>query len=227
MIFFRSRLFLFVSFFFSPRKRKSKIISDEDKEVIAYHEVGHALLNKLLKNCDPFHKVTIIPRGFALGISWSIPDDSIHTSKSKLLDRIAVALGGRISEEITFGAGEITTGAKSDIENATETARNMVTSWGMSDKIGPILIGKKNEHVFLGRDFGTDKNYSEEVATIIDREIKTIIEERYDYAKKILLENRDIIEEIVKILLEKETLDEREVDEIIERVRSERNYQQV
>lgn len=205
-------------------ERKSKIISDEDKELIAYHEVGHALLNKLLKNCDPFHKVTIIPRGFALGISWSIPDDSIHTSKSKLMDRIAVALGGRISEEINFGAEEITTGARSDIENVTDTARKMVTSYGMSDKIGPIAVGKKNEHVFLGRDFGTEKNYSEEIASTIDREIKSIVEERYEFAKKILLENKDIIDEIVKVLLEKETLDEKEVDEIIERVRSERNF---
>lgn len=202
-------------------ERKSKIISDKDKEVIAYHEVGHALLNKLLHNSDTFHKVTIIPRGFALGISWSLPDDSVHTSKAKILDSIAVALGGRICEEIVFGAGEITTGASSDIEKVTELARKMVTTYGMSDKIGPMQVGKKNEHVFLGRDFGTDKNYSEEVASIIDREMKAIIEERYAFAKNILTENRTIIDEIVKVLLEKETLDEKEVDEIINRVKEE------
>lgn len=206
-------------------ERKSKVISDEDKEVIAYHEVGHALLNKLLKNTDPFHKVTIIPRGFALGISWSLPDDSVHTSKSRLMNRIAVALGGRISEEIIFGAENITAGASSDIEKVTEIARKMVTAYGMSDKIGPVQVGKKNEHVFLGRDFGSDKNYSEEIASTVDREIKNIIEERYDFAKNLLTENKDIIEEIVKVLLEQETLDEKEVDEIIERVKADREHQ--
>lgn len=205
-------------------EKKSRIIDDEEKENTAYHEVGHALLAKVLKNCDPLHKVTIIPRGMALGVTMTLPEkDHLTYKKTQLMDRIAMLLGGRIAEEITFGRDSITTGAQNDIERATELARKIVTTYGMSDKIGPMAVGKKNEHVFLGRDFGTDKNYSEEIASIVDREIKHIIEERYDFAKKLLVENKDIIDEIVKILLEKETLDEKEVDEIIERVRSERN----
>ena len=207
-------------------EKKSRIIDDHEKENTAYHEVGHALLSKFLKKCDPLHKVTIIPRGMALGITMTLPEkDHLTYTKTQLLDRIAMLLGGRIAEEITFGEEEITTGAQNDIEKATDLARKIVTTYGMSDKIGPISVGKKNEHVFLGRDFGTDKNYSEEVASIVDREIKSIIEERYGFAKKILTENKDIIEEIVKVLLEKETLDEKEVDEIIERVRAERLHQ--
>ncbi|OGH96060.1 MAG: cell division protein FtsH [Candidatus Melainabacteria bacterium GWA2_34_9] len=207
-------------------EKKSRIIDDQEKENTAYHEVGHALLAKLLKGCDPLHKVSIIPRGMALGVTMTLPEkDHLTYRKSQLLSRIAMLLGGRIAEEITFGEGEISTGASNDIEKATDLIRKMVTSYGMSDKIGPIAVGKRNEHVFMGRDFGADKNYSEEVASIIDREIKTIIEERYEFAKKLLLENRDIIEEIVKVLLERETLDEKEVDEIIERIRSERNVQ--
>jgi cell division protease FtsH len=205
-------------------EKKSRIIDDHEKENTAYHEVGHALLAKFLKKCDPLHKVTIIPRGMALGVTMTLPEkDHLTYTKSQLLSRIAMLLGGRIAEEITFGESEITTGAQNDIERATDLARKIVTTYGMSDKIGPIAVGKKNEHVFLGRDFGTDKNYSEEVASVVDREIKAIIEERYEFAKNLLLENKDIIEEIVKILLEKETLDEKEVEEIIERVRSERN----
>jgi len=205
-------------------EKKSRIIDDQEKENTAYHEVGHALLAKLLKGCDPLHKVSIIPRGMALGVTMTLPEkDHLTYRKSELLSRIAMLLGGRIAEEIVFGEEEISTGASNDIEKATELIRKMITAYGMSDKIGPIAVGKKNEHVFLGRDFGTDKNYSEEVASIIDREIKDIIAERYAFAKNLLLENRDIIEEIVKVLLEKETLDEKEVDEIIERVRAERN----
>jgi len=208
-------------------ERKSRIIDDHEKENTAYHEVGHALLAKFLKKCDPLHKVTIIPRGMALGITMTLPEkDHLTYTKTQLMDRIAMLLGGRIAEEITFGEEEITTGAQNDIEKSTDLARKIVTTYGMSDKIGPISVGKKNEHVFLGRDFGTDKNYSEEVASIVDREIKSIIEERYDFAKKILTDNKDMIEEIVKVLLEKETLDEKEVEEIMERVRAERNYQQ-
>ena len=207
-------------------EKKSRIIDDQEKENTAYHEVGHALLAKLLKDCDPLHKVSIIPRGMALGVTMTLPEkDHLTYRKSQLLSRIAMLLGGRIAEEITFGEEEISTGASNDIEKATDLIRKMVTSYGMSDKIGPIAVGKRNEHVFMGRDFGVDKNYSEEVASIVDREIKTIIEERYEFAKKLLLENKDIIEEIVKVLLERETLDEKEVDEIIERIRSERNVQ--
>jgi cell division protease FtsH len=205
-------------------EKKSRIIDDREKENTAYHEVGHALLAKFLKNCDPLHKITIIPRGMALGITMTLPEkDHLTYRKSQLMDQIAMLLGGRIAEEITFGEQEITTGAQNDIEKATNLARKIVTSYGMSEKIGTITFGKRNEHVFLGRDFGTDRNYSEEVASIIDREIKSIIEERYEFAKNLLLQNRDIMNEIVKVLLDKETLDKEEVEEIVQRIKSERD----
>lgn len=204
-------------------EKKSRIISEEEKENTAYHEVGHALLSKFLKKCDPLHKVTIIPRGMALGITMTLPErDHLTYKKSQLLDRIAMLLGGRIAEEIIFGEPDITTGAQNDLERATDLARKMVTTYGMSEKMGPMTFGKRNEHVFLGRDFGHERNFSEEVASVIDREIKALIEERYTFAKQILVQNRDIMEEIVKILLEKETLDEKEVEEIIQKVQTER-----
>ena len=204
-------------------EKKSRIISDEEKENTAYHEVGHALIAKFLKNCDPLHKVTIIPRGMALGVTMTLPEkDHLTYRKSQLLDQIAMLLGGRVAEEITFGESEITTGASNDIERATDLARKIITSYGMSDKLGPIALGKRNEHVFLGRDFGHDRNFSEEVASLIDREIKSLIDERYNFSKKILLENKDMIEAIVRVLLEKESLDGKEFDEIIEKVKEKR-----
>ncbi|MDD3149388.1 MAG: ATP-dependent zinc metalloprotease FtsH [Candidatus Gastranaerophilales bacterium] len=203
-------------------EKKNRLISDKEKEIIAYHEVGHALLAKLLEHADPLHKVTIISRGMALGVTMTLPEnDQVLYSKAQLLDRMAMTLGGRISEEIVFN--EITTGAQNDLDKVSDLARKMVTAYGMSKKLGPMTFGKTNEHVFLGRDFGHERNFSEEVASLIDREIKSIVEERYDFAKKLLIENRDLIDEIVKVLLEKETLDEKEVDEIIERVKVQRN----
>ncbi len=206
-------------------EKKSRIIDEKEKEITAFHEVGHALLAKFLRNCDPLHKVTVIPRGMALGVTMTLPEkDYSLYKKTQLMDRIAMMLGGRIAEELTFGPEEITTGAQNDIEKASELARRMVTNYGMSDKIGTITYGKRNDHVFLGRDFGTEKNYSEEVASMIDREIKSLIQERYDFAKNILIENRDIMNEIAKVLLERESLDEKEVDEIIQRVQAERAH---
>lgn len=204
-------------------EKKSRIISDEEKENTAYHEVGHALMAKLLKDCDPLHKVTIIPRGMALGITMTLPEkDHLTYKKSQLFAQIAMLLGGRVAEEITFGNTEITTGASNDIERATDLARKIITTYGMSDKLGPITLGKRNEHVFLGRDFGHDRNFSEEVASLIDREIKALIDERYGFAKNLLSQNKDIIEGLVRVLLEKETLDDKEFDEIIEKVKSQR-----
>jgi len=202
-------------------EKKNRLISDKEKEVIAYHEVGHALLAKLLKNCDPLHKVTIISRGMALGLTMTLPEnDQVLYSKSQLLDRMAMTLGGRIAEEIIFN--EITTGAQNDLEKVTHLAKKMVTAYGMSEKMGPMTFGKTNENVFLGRDFGHERDFSEEVASIIDRETKSLIHERYEFSKSILSENRDMMDEIVKVLLEKETLDEKEFEEIMEKVRTER-----
>ncbi len=203
-------------------EKKSKVMTDEDKEITSYHEVGHALLAKLLKDCDELHKVTIIPRGYALGITWTKPEDNkVHVSKAKLLDQITMILGGRVAEEIVYGADKISTGASSDLEKVTEIAKKMVTAWGMSDKMGAMTYGKSQEHVFMGRDFGTTRDFSEEIAADLDREVKKIIDERYNVAKQLLTENRDLLEAIAKELLEKETLDDNDVTEIIIKVKGE------
>ena len=204
-------------------EKKSRIISDEEKENTAYHEVGHALLAKLLKNTDPLHKVSIIPRGMALGVTMTLPEkDHLTLKKSQLLDRITMLLGGRVAEEIIYGSDSITTGAQNDLEKVTSTARNMVTTYGMSFKMGNMAYGKSEEHVFMGRDFGHTRDYSEEIAADIDREVKKIVDERYNLAKELLLGNRDMLEVIAKELLERETLDEEEFEEIMKRVEASR-----
>lgn len=206
-------------------EKKSRIISDEEKENTAYHEVGHALLAKLLKNTDPLHKVSIIPRGMALGITMTLPEkDHLTLKKSQLLDRITMLLGGRVAEEIIYGPDSITTGAQNDLEKVTATARNMVTTYGMSIKLGNMAYGKSEEHVFMGRDFGHTRNYSEEIAADIDKEVKKIVDERYNLAKELLLGNRDMLEVIAKELLEKETIDEAEFEEIMKRVEQKREH---
>ncbi len=204
-------------------EKKSRIISDEEKENTAYHEVGHALLAKLLKNTDPLHKVSIIPRGMALGVTMTLPEkDHLTMKKSQLLDRITMTLGGRVAEEIVYGKDSITTGASNDLEKVTSLARNMVTTYGMSEKMGNLQYGKSEEHVFMGRDFGHTRDFSEEIAAEIDKEVKKIIDERYEIAKKLLLENRDMLEYISKTLLDEETIDEKRFVELMEKVQSER-----
>ncbi len=204
-------------------EKKSRIISDEEKENTAYHEVGHALLAKLLKNTDPLHKVSIIPRGMALGVTMTLPEkDHLTMKKSQLLDRITMTLGGRVAEEIVYGKDSITTGASNDLEKVTSLARNMVTTYGMSEKMGNLQYGKSEEHVFMGRDFGHTRDFSEEIAAEIDKEVKKIVDERYDIAKKLLLENRDMLEYISKTLLDEETIDEKRFVELMEKVQSER-----
>ncbi len=204
-------------------EKKSRIISDEEKENTAYHEVGHALLAKLLDNTDPLHKVSIIPRGMALGITMTLPEkDHLTMKKSQLLDRITMTLGGRVAEEIVFGKDSITTGASNDLEKVTALARNMVTTYGMSEKMGNLQYGKSEEHVFMGRDFGHTRDFSEEIAAEIDKEVKKIVDERYEIAKKLLLENRDMLEYISKTLLDEETIDEKRFAELMEKVQSER-----
>ena len=204
-------------------EKKSRIISDEEKENTAYHEVGHALLAKLLKNTDPLHKVSIIPRGMALGVTMTLPEkDHLTMKKSQLLDRITMTLGGRVAEEIVYGKDSITTGASNDLEKVTSLARNMVTTYGMSEKMGNLQYGKSEEHVFMGRDFGHTRDFSEEIAAEIDKEVKKIVDERYDIAKKLLTENRDMLEYISKTLLDEETIDEKRFVELMEKVQSER-----
>ncbi len=201
-------------------EKKSKVMTDEDKEATSYHEVGHALLAKLLPDCTKLHKVTIIPRGYALGLTWTTPEDNkVHVVKAELLDRITMQLGGRVAEEIVYGSDRISTGASQDIKNVTETAKKMVFQWGMSEKMGTIEYGKSQEHVFMGRDFGNSRDFSEEFAAELDREVKRIVDERYAIAKELLTQNRDLLDAIAKELLEKETLDDEEVTAIIDRIR--------
>ncbi len=204
-------------------EKKSKVMTDEDKELTSYHEVGHALLARLLNDSDELHKVSIIPRGYALGVTWTKPkDEKVHTNKAKLLAQITVSLGGRAAEEIVYGKDRISTGASQDLINVTNIARKMVTAWGMSEKLGNMAYGKNQENVFMGRDFGHQRDYSEQIAFEIDEEMKHIVDEKYEEAKKLLNENRDMLEAISKELLDKETLDATEFDEIMNRVKSER-----
>lgn len=204
-------------------EKRSKVLTDKDKELTSYHEVGHALIDKLLPDANELHKVSIIPRGMALGVTWTRPkDESVHVSKAKLLAKIAVSLGGRAAEEIVYGKENVSTGASQDLINVTDMARKMVTAWGMSDKLGPMAYGKNQENVFMGRDFGHQRDYSEQVAFEIDEEIKHIVDERYELAKRLLSENRDMLEAISRELLDKETIDDKEFEEIMNRVRGER-----
>ena len=207
----------------APSQSLSQETSDEDKELTSYHEVGHALLAKILNDADDLHKVSIIPRGYALGVTWTKPkDEKVHTNKAKLLAQITVSLGGRAAEEIVYGKDRISTGASQDLLNVTNIARKMVTAWGMSDKLGNMAYGKNQENVFMGRDFGHQRDYSEQIAFVIDEEMRKIVDEKYEEAKKLLSDNRDMLEAIAKELLDKETIDAAEFDEIMERVKSQR-----
>jgi cell division protease FtsH len=195
-------------------ERKSMIITDEEKKITAYHEAGHALLATLLPHTDPLHKVTIIPRGMALGLTQQLPTEETHNySREQLESRIAVCMGGRIAEELTFG--QITTGAQNDIEQATELARKMTCEWGMSDELGPLTYGKKEEAIFLGREFNRHQDYSEATALKIDAEIKRIVAEQYERATKLLTERRKELVAVAEALLEHEVLDATELGEIM------------
>ena len=194
-------------------ERRSLILSDKDREIIAYHEAGHAVVAKLIPNADPVHKVTIIPRGVALGLMQQLPDDEKHNyPKEYWLDRICIAFGGRVAEEIIFS--EITTGASSDISVATNIAKRMVCEWGMSEQLGPLSYGRKDDAVFLGRELGHQRDYSEETAHLIDDEVRRIVEEQKKRARQILTDNQDVLERLAKALLKDETLDSEQVERI-------------
>jgi cell division protease FtsH len=197
-------------------ERKSRRISDHEKEVIAYHETGHALVMKALPHTNPVHKVSIISRGMALGWTLSLPEeDKYLISRDELMDEIAGIMGGRVAEEIVFG--DITSGAENDIQKATQLARRMVTQWGMSEKLGTVSMGHREELVFLGRDLGEQRNYSEEVAAIIDEEIRSIVNHGHQTATAILTQQRDKMDAVVERLKIVETLDAKELDEILNR----------
>ena len=196
-------------------ERKSRLINDREKKIIAYHETGHAIVAKMLPGSDPVHKISIIPRGHAaLGYTLQLPEeDRFLVSKSELMNRIAVLLSGRVSEEIVFN--DVTSGAANDLERATQTARQMVTQLGMSETLGLVKLGNKKEEIFLGRDISEDRNYSEEVAGKIDQEVRKIIDDCYTKAKKILTENRALMDKIAGVLLEKEVIDAEEFDRLM------------
>jgi cell division protease FtsH len=195
-------------------ERRSMVISEEEKKNTAYHEAGHTLVAKLIPGTDPIHKVSIIPRGMALGVTMQLPIEDKHSySRESLLNRIAVLMGGRAAEEIIFNSK--TTGAGNDIERATEIARKMVCEWGMSDKLGPVTFGKKDEQIFLGRDMASHKNYSESTAVEIDGEIRHIVDQSYARVRKLLEDNIDILHKLSIELVEKENLSGAEVEEIV------------
>jgi cell division protease FtsH len=196
-------------------ERKSMIMTEKEKRNTAVHEAGHALLAKLLPGCDPLHKVTIIPRGQALGVTWSLPtEDKVNGYKKQILDQITMAMGGRLAEEIMFS--EMSSGASNDIERATETARAMVCRWGMSDKLGPLAFGKSEGEVFLGRDFSAAKDYSEDTARQIDAEVRTIVLGCYERGKQLLTENKDALQRVADALVEYETLDAEDVNILLQ-----------
>jgi cell division protease FtsH len=202
-------------------ERKSMVISLEERRNTAYHESGHALVARLLPGSDPIHKVTIIPRGMALGLTQQLPVDEKHTyPKQYLLNNITILLGGRAAEELILN--EFTTGSGNDIERATNLARKMVCEWGMSDEMGPLSYGKKEEQIFLGRDIAVHKDYSEETAQRIDNEITRLVSESYEKAKKLLSDHIDILNKIASELLEKEVLNTSELDAIIQQKMGER-----
>jgi cell division protease FtsH len=195
-------------------ERRSMIISEKEKRTTAIHEAGHALVAKVIPGTDPVHKVTIIPRGRALGLTQQLPqEDRLNITQEFALNQIAILMGGRIAEEITFG--NKTTGAGNDIEVATNLARAMVCEWGMSEKMGPLALGKKEGEVFLGREMTAVQGYSEQTARDIDAEVRRIITDQYERAKKILLENQAVLNKIAESLLEYETIDSADIDVVM------------
>lgn len=199
-------------------ERRSRVITEKDREIFAYHEVGHAVAAYLLPNCDPVHKVTIVGRGMAGGFTMTLPEveRAVHT-RAQLKDILAYAMGGRAAEEIKYDKDNVTTGAQNDLERVTKLARQMVMEWGMSERLGPLTFGKHTEdHIFLGRDIARDRNYSEEIAAIIDEEVRNFVEEAYDRAYNLLKENWDKVEIVTEALLEKETLSREVFERLME-----------
>lgn len=195
-------------------QRRTRVISENERKIVAYHESGHAIVAKMIKGCDPVHKVTIIPRGPALGYTMQLPkEDRYLTSKTEILSRLSVLLAGRAAEEVTFG--ELTTGAHDDLSKATAYAQKMVTEFGMSEKIGPLSLKKDESEVFLGRDIVRQPGYSDETSRNIDEEVKRIVNDAYFKAKNILIENKTVLDKLASVLMEKETVDGAEIDNMI------------
>jgi cell division protease FtsH len=195
-------------------ERRSRVISEKEKVIVAYHEAGHAMCFKLLKNTNPVHKITIVSRGMAMGVTWSLPpEDRYMRTRKEFEDDIAAALGGWTAEQLHLG-GDMTTGAANDIEKATEMARHMVTKYGMSEKLGPLQYGRTDELIFLGRQIQEERNYSEDVAKLIDHEVHDIIDRARRRAYEVLSQNRDKLDALVAKLLEQETISSEEFDKM-------------
>lgn len=199
-------------------ERRTMVMSEEDKEMTAYHEAGHAIVGCLVPEHDPVHKVTIIPRGRALGVTFFLPEaDAISQSRRKLESQISVAYGGRLAEEIIYGSERVSTGASQDIKYATSIARNMVTQWGFSEKLGPVLYAEDENEVFLGRSMGKSQHMSDETASIIDAEVKTLIDANYERAETYLKDNMDILHAMKDALMKFETIDSNQIEDLMER----------
>ncbi len=194
-------------------EHRSWVLSDEDKKMTAYHEGGHALVARFLPGTDPVNKITIIPRGRTLGVTWYLPEERYSRFKDQYESALAVAFGGRAAEEIVFG--RISTGASNDIKQATDIAQKMVRSWGMSEELGPLSYAKSEEHIFLGREIAQHRDYSEETAKKIDKEVSRLIQNAYNCSKEVLKENLDILHKLAALLLEKETIQGNELDGLI------------
>ncbi len=196
-------------------ERKTRLISVKEKEITAYHEAGHAIVGALLPDADPVHKITIIPRGQALGVTMSLPtEDRFMMSRGQLMAQLAMMLGGRAAERVKFD--EITTGASNDLERVTQTSRQMVTRYGMSEKLGPMALGHNNGQVFMGRDFNSQPDYSDEIAFQIDKEIRRIVDESYDTAEDLLVRNRRLVEKLAQDLIEYETVDAKHLKRLVD-----------
>jgi len=196
-------------------ERKTRLISEKEKEITAYHEAGHAIVGALLPEADPVHKISIIPRGMALGVTMSLPtEDRFMMSRGQLMAQLAMMLGGRAAERVTFD--EITTGASNDLERVTQTARQMVTRYGMSEKLGPMALGHQQGQVFMGRDFNNQPDYSDEIAFQIDKEIRRIVDESYDTAEDLLVRNRELVNKLSADLIEYETVDAKHLKRLVE-----------
>jgi len=198
-------------------ERRSLVMSEEEKINTAYHEAGHAIIAALEPDADPLHKVTIIPRGMALGLTTQLPEGDRYTRTRAHLEAILkVLMGGRLAEEITFGSDKMTTGAGNDLERATELARKMVCEWGMSEKLGPLTFGRHEESIFLGKEFARHQDYSEATAVSIDEEVRRFVEHAYSSARRCIEDNRDALGAIAEALLDREILDAETIYDLIE-----------
>ncbi|UCG14555.1 MAG: cell division protein FtsH, partial [Deltaproteobacteria bacterium] len=204
-------------------ERKSMIMSEDEKRNTAFHEVGHALVSKFLPKTDPVHKVSIIPRGRALGVTMTLPiEDRLSYDEQYMKNTLAKLMGGRVAEELVFN--HKTSGASDDIDKSTNIARKMVTVYGMSESMGPIAFGQKEEQIFLGREIAQHRDYSEKTAIQIDEEVRRIVDEAYGTAKRILSEHQDLLHKIAETLIEKETLDGKEIDAIIDEAKPDAEF---